>query len=185
MFRSWVVDERSSACSLSPLFISANGSKYRSQPPPAVAPKLPKWHIFREVTLNIWYIYHWLSLFSPTTLFLFPSPPSFPFSSTQMDWCRPVFNLEIRRVGGLQDSNFPLRDRRALAANVKTLCCDVSTSGGPVTGPLRQHALLQSAAPSKGCWRLNLSVSRELCCSRQQELSPDSCCWPQKNLHKV
>lgn len=63
------------------LFYFSRCAKFRTQLPPEVRPKLPKWHTFREVTLNICYFYHQLSspplvfvlfsFFSPSLFFLF------------------------------------------------------------------------------------------------------------------
>lgn len=46
-------------------------AKFRAQPQPKDRPKLPEWHTFREVTLNICYFYHNLTF--PPCFCSFPS----------------------------------------------------------------------------------------------------------------
>lgn len=151
--------ERSSACRLSPLLFQPVGPNIEVSLRQQLLPNSPNDTPFEKwlSTSDIFIIGS--HFFPPLPCFcslLLPPYFSLPLKRTSHKWCRPVFNLEICCVGGLQDSNFPLRDCRALAAFEETRCCDVSASGGPVTGPLRLHALLQSAAHSKLYWRLNL-----------------------------
>lgn len=58
-------------------FYFSKYAKFRAQPQPKVCPKLPEWHTFREVTLNICYVYHNYTFSS-----CFPSILSFFFLLT-------------------------------------------------------------------------------------------------------